>query len=192
MTPRRPQARRAPTAGPDVEAPGPGPAGADRELLEVYLGLYPKLVRSAAYLLGRSSPAEDAVQEAYVRVLSKRPTLRDPDRLGAYLRAAVVNVCRATDRRRRVADRYLTGPGRTGALAADTGIPPAEHSFARHELVVALAALPRRQREAVVLRHYAGFSEAETAAALGMPVGTVKSATSRALSNLAATLGEDR
>lgn len=206
-----PYAREAPSAGdelagppssrvgtqtPSAASPG-GPAGswptdADGQLLAVYLGLYPRLVRSAAYLLGGSAPAEDAVQEAYVRVLSKRPALRDPERLGAYLRAAVVNVCRATERRRKMAERYLAGHARARRAASDAEVLPADGAFARHELVVALRALPRRQREVVVLRHYAGFSEAETAAALGLPVGTVKSAASRGLRNLAETLGGER
>ena len=62
----------------------------------------------------------------------------------------------------------------------DTDLP------ARHDLVTALQRLPEMQRKTVVLRHWLGMSVAETAHDLGIPEGTVKSHTSRAL----AALGE--
>ena len=54
----------------------------------------------------------------------------------------------------------------------------------RQDVVAALARLPRGQRAVVVLRYYEDLTEAQTAAALGITVGTVKSQTSRALRNL--------
>ncbi len=54
----------------------------------------------------------------------------------------------------------------------------------RDDLVRALRSLPRRQREAVVMRHLLDFSESETATALKCSVGSVKSATSRGLVRL--------
>ena len=52
-------------------------------------------------------------------------------------------------------------------------------------------ALPRKQRAAVVLRYYEELTEAETAAVLGVSVGTVKSQTSRALAAMRARLADD-
>ena len=57
-------------------------------------------------------------------------------------------------------------------------------------LLRALRSLPPRQRAAVVLRHYDGLSEADTAEALGCAVGTVKSQTARGLAKLRDLLGE--
>jgi RNA polymerase sigma factor (sigma-70 family) len=56
-------------------------------------------------------------------------------------------------------------------------------------LWTALAGLPKRQRAMVVLRYYEDLSEAETAAVMGVSVGTVKSTTSRALTKLRDTSG---
>ena len=54
----------------------------------------------------------------------------------------------------------------------------------------AIATLPRRQREAVVLRYYADLSEAMTAEAMGVSVGSVKAYTSRGLARIGELLGE--
>lgn len=158
----------------------------------IYWNAYPSLVRLAAYLHpDGDAAAEDAVQEAYVRVLSKRPELGEPERLLAYLRVAVVNLCRGAGRRRGVVNRYLAGLGRSEAHRCDDHRdgPALDGPFTRHELVVALRSLPRRQQEVVVLRYYAGFSESETATTLGINPGTVKSSGARGLSALAKKLG---
>jgi RNA polymerase sigma factor (sigma-70 family) len=57
-------------------------------------------------------------------------------------------------------------------------------------MLQALARLPRRKRACVVLRYYLDLSEADTAAALGISVGTVKSQTSRALQRLRPLLAD--
>ena len=60
----------------------------------------------------------------------------------------------------------------------------------RRQVLSALARLPRRRREVLVLRYYLGLSEAEIAAVLGISAGTVKSTAARALAALARDLGE--
>jgi RNA polymerase sigma factor (sigma-70 family) len=60
----------------------------------------------------------------------------------------------------------------------------------RRQVLTALARLPRRRREVLVLRYYLGLSEAEIAAVLGISPGTVKSTAARALAALARDLGE--
>lgn len=165
----------------------------DGTFTDVYLDAYPGLVRLAAFLHPRPSAAEDAVQEAYVRVMARRPDLEEPERLLAYLRRAVVNLCRGAGRHRRVVDRYLAGPARSQAAtlrSVHSGDP--DVAFARHELVQALKDLPPRQREVVVLRYYAQLSEAETAQTLGVSVGTIKSSAARGLDSLAVKLGASR
>jgi RNA polymerase sigma factor (sigma-70 family) len=60
----------------------------------------------------------------------------------------------------------------------------------RRQVLDALASLPRRRREVLVLRYYLGLSEAEIAAVLGISPGTVKSTAARGLTTLARVLGE--
>jgi len=73
-------------------------------------------------------------------------------------------------------------------LAADSAESGALRNDQRRRMVALLAALPVRQRECVVLRHYAGLSEAETADLIGISVGSVKTHTHRALARLAEQL----
>jgi DNA-directed RNA polymerase specialized sigma24 family protein len=61
---------------------------------------------------------------------------------------------------------------------------PADAVGERHRIVAALAQLPRQQRAVVVWRYYLEMSEAETAAALNISVGTVKSHSARAMARL--------
>jgi RNA polymerase sigma factor (sigma-70 family) len=67
---------------------------------------------------------------------------------------------------------------------------PADLIADRDELIAALARLPERQREVLVLRFYADLSVIETAEAVGASEGTVKSSTSRALERMRELLGD--
>ena len=60
----------------------------------------------------------------------------------------------------------------------------------RRQVLAALAALPSRRREVLVLRYWLGLTEAEIAAVLGISTGTVKSTAARGLAALARELGE--
>jgi len=62
----------------------------------------------------------------------------------------------------------------------------------RRQVLAALAHLPARRREVLVLRYYAGLSEAEIASTLGISTGTVKSTAARGLAALARALKESR
>jgi RNA polymerase sigma factor (sigma-70 family) len=100
----------------------------------------------------------------------------------------VLNGCRSVLRRRAAARRV-------GAAHRDE--PPAKSaenevilSEDRRQVLAALARLPRRRRELLVLRYYLGLSEAEIAAVLGISPGTVKSTAARGLAALARDLGE--
>ena len=147
------------------------------------------LVKFAKVMLGDQSIAEDVVQDAFVGMYRKWASLRDKDKALGYLRASVLNGCRTAHRNRTRRDRVLL-------LISDAGgIVSAEESAlvgeANREVLAALRALPARQREAVVLRHYLGLTEEEAAQAMNIARGTVKSATSRGLSNLARILKEE-
>lgn len=149
------------------------------------------LVRLAALLVGDWPTAEDVVQDVFAALHARGDRLRPHGDPLAYARASVINGCRMTLRRRAVARRLggADGPPPAGSQAS------AEHEVIRSEdrrqVLVALAALPRRRREVLVLRYYFGLSEAEIAEVLKVRPGTVKSTAARGLAALAHTLGEE-
>lgn len=161
---------------------GPEPTAVGEDLVTaLYLAHYGALVRLAALLLDEPAACEDVVQEAYVRVWARPRQFRDPTSVLAYLRKTVLNQARSTLRRRLVASRRPPASP-TSAAAADVD---AIRAFASQAAVRAIGELPRRQREVVVLRYYAGLSEAETADTLGISAGSVKGYASRGLAALA-------
>lgn len=159
---------------------------ADEAVTHLFAAHYRPLVRLAVLLLADRGAAEEVVQDAYVRLHQHWRRLREPDRALAYLRTSVVNGARSALRRRGVAQRYL-----------DRAVPPPHAPSAEtgalgvleHERVLAaLAGLPARQREALVLRYYADLSEAEIAEVMGISRGAVKSHTARGVAALRETL----
>lgn len=160
---------------------------ADEDVLtSLYTAHYRGLVRLAAYLTGDRDNAEEVVQDAYVTVLGRWGGLRDPNRGEAYLRQAVVNLSRSRLRHRAVVERHAQ-PETPDAPSAEAG---ALSRLARTAVVEALAGLPRRQRESVVLRYYADLSVEQTAYAMGISSGSVKSHTARAMAALRPLLAE--
>jgi RNA polymerase sigma-70 factor (sigma-E family) len=161
---------------------------ADELLTTLYTTHYRELVRLAAFLTGDRDNAEEVVQDAYVSVHGSWRRLRELDKAEAYLRTAVVNASRSRLRRRQVAQRHRPEPQRDMASAESFAVEHAQ----REAVLEALRALPRRQREAVVLRYYGDLSEAQTAAAMGCSTGAVKSHTSRAMAALRPLLEDAR
>lgn len=155
-------------------------------LTVLYTSHYRGLVRLAAYLTGDRDNAEEIAQDAYVKVLGRWGGLRDASKGEAYLRQAVVNLSRSRVRHRGIVERRAPAPLPDGP-SAETG---ALSSLDRSAVVHALAGLPRRQREALVLRYYADLSEAQTAHAMGISAGSVKSHTSRGMAALRPLLEE--
>lgn len=152
------------------------------DMATLYAAHYRSLVRLAALLLDDASASEDVVQEAYVRVHGRH--LDDPNKALAYLRQTVVNLARSSLRRRLVARRLAPRPDR--ATVDDAAYATVE----RDALVTALRAIPRREREALVLRYVADLSEAQAAEVMGCAVGSVKGYTSRGLARLGTRLKE--
>lgn len=175
-----------PAAGP----PGDVPLLHGGSLEAAFDAHYRSLVRLASLLLDDVGTCEEVVQDAFVRVWQRGPTLRDPDRLPAYLRSAVLNGARSALRRRGVRRRHLRsadGPGRAPAaeVVAMAGDPD-------DAVLRALRALPDRQREVLVLRYYLDLPEAEIAATLGISAGSVKTHAHRGLRALAEALEDPR
>ena len=147
-----------------------------------------ELVRVAAFILGDRGAAEDVVQDVFVRVHQRADPLDgDPQ---YYLRSAVINGCRTTLRRWRVVRRHAEQQGQQSSCPPLTTEEAALLDEDRRRILAALANLPRRRREVLVLRFYLEMSEAEIADTLGISPGTVKSTAARGLAALARQLGE--
>jgi RNA polymerase sigma-70 factor (sigma-E family) len=156
-------------------------ADRDATLSELHRAHYRSLVRLACILLDERGAGEEAVQEAFVRVYDAWDRIDDPL---TYLRATVMNLARSRMRRRLVA-RRRTEPIVRPAMSAEEHVVLLADQQA---VLEAVRALPRRQRECIVLRYYLELSEAEIAATLGISPGSVKSHSHRGIAALATRL----
>jgi len=160
------------------------------------------LVRLAVVVTGDRGAAEDIVQDAFLGLYRRWDRLPDMTAPLAYLRVSVMNGCRTLLRRRsRLGLRSGGGFGgdldetdRDGHGGPAGLAESAEASVLLGEeqrmVAAALWKLPRRQREAVVLRYYLDLSIEEAAQVMGVSAGTVKSATHRGLAAVGRTLKE--
>jgi RNA polymerase sigma factor (sigma-70 family) len=170
--------------GPDTGSPVVQPSDAvATDVSALFRARYPDMVRLAD-LLGADDP-EDIAQEAFARLIRKHGSLRNPDAALAYVRASVCNLTRNRHRHLRVV-RLRTPAGRHEDSSEQAVMLREDH----REVLAALAGLPPRRREAIVLRYWLDLSEREIAAAMGVSPGTVKSNVSRGLAALAQALGD--
>ncbi len=153
------------------------------DLEAVYRAEYRSLVRLAALLVDDVGTCEELVQDAFVKVWRRGPALRDPARLPAYLRSAVLNGARSHLRHEGVARRHLESV-RVPVEGADASALAGEEA----RVLAALRSLPDRQREVLALRYYLDLPEAEIAATLGISAGSVKTHAHRGLATLATRL----
>lgn len=135
-----------------------------------------RLLRLAWLLTGSASSAEDLVQETFERVYVAWPRI-EAGGTHNYARRILVNL--HTDSHRRRWRENLTPE--VPELGRDDR---SDQVALADQLTAALAQLPVRERQCVVLRHHVDLSERETADALNISTGTVKSSTSRGLARL--------
>ncbi|WP_207782599.1 SigE family RNA polymerase sigma factor [Phytoactinopolyspora limicola] len=153
---------------------------ADAAITDLYAAHYAGLVRLATLLLRNESMAEEIVQDAFVSLHRRWHKLRDPQKALGYLRTSVVHGTRSAQRRHKVAERNRPDPQPDSPSAEQAVLAGA----AGEAVVEALRALPRRQRETLVLRYYGGLSESEIATAMKISNGAVKSHASRGIAAL--------
>jgi RNA polymerase sigma factor (sigma-70 family) len=134
----------------------------------VYASAYRELLRVAYVLTGSGPVAEDVVHDVFAKVGPRIATLDDPV---PYLRVAVVNRCRSLHRH--TVRAPLPEPARDVEL-----------DVALADLRDALAALPIRQRTAIVLRYLCDLDDAEIASILNCRRATVRSHVKRGLAQL--------
>lgn len=136
------------------------------------------LVRAAVFLGASPADAEDLAQTTLVRCYSGWDKVSGADNRDAYVYTMLVNALRDVRRTRWWRSRVdLNREATVEDRSEATAIADAVHR--------ALAGLSKVNREVVVLRYFVQLSEAQTAAVLGIPTGTVKSRLSRALASLA-------
>jgi RNA polymerase sigma-70 factor (ECF subfamily) len=166
----------------------------------------PRLLSLAVRLLGDRSEAEDVAQEAFVRIWKQAPHWREGEaRFDTWLHRVAMNLCYDRLRsRRETLDADLQDARsieavsaaqavHAGGAADDAGLPPTPEAAleARQDgarVRAALASLPSRQREALVLTYYQELSNAQTAALMGIGIEALESLLARARRSLRAQL----
>jgi RNA polymerase sigma-70 factor (sigma-E family) len=141
----------------------------------------PVLLRTARSLTANPCDAEDLLQTALTKTYLAWEHIQDHRALDGYVRKALLNTRTSQWRKRRV-DEFACDE--LPEPEPYEGPDPAETQALRDAMWRAILRLPERQRAMVVLRYYEDLSEVQTAAVMGVSVGTVKSAVSRALVKL--------
>ena len=157
---------------------------AERAVTALYDQHYSSLVRQAWLLTQDAAAAEAIVQDSFTALHASWWRLRDSERALGYLRQCVLNRSRSVRPRRSGTGRDAAGPA-AGSQATGHTATGAPESPA---VILALRTLPARQREAVVMRYYAGLSEAEIAEIMRIGERAVRQHTERALASLRAVL----
>ncbi len=152
---------------------GEAARGATATLEALYRAEFAAFVGLARWIVSDRRLAEELVNDTFVRLLERPPTLTDETNLRAYVRTAIVNRSRSRIRRLVLERRHAS----TTDHRTDGPPEPEEVALVR----AAIAALPRRQREVVVLRFHADLSVAAIAATLGIGEGSVKTHLHRAM-----------
>ncbi len=146
-----------------------------------------RLDAAARLILRDPEQARDAVQEALIRAWRDLRGLRDPDRFEPWLHRLLVRACLdEARRRRRHAIEVELEPVHADRLGGDD--TPERHFILRDELERGFRRLDPEARAAIVLHYYLDLPVPDTAAALGVPLGTAKSRIHRAVEQLRAAL----
>lgn len=186
--PARPAAAGAHPLDPDADLVRRVGLGDDLAIRALTARKLPRLTALATRILGDACEAEDVAQESLIRAWRQAPTWRFGEaRFDTWLHRVAVNLCRDRLRRRR--------PGGAEDLDAlvDPGPAPDRGLEARDvgdRVAAAMAALPPRQREALVLCHYQELGNIEAAAVLDVSVEALESLLSRGRRALRAALAD--
>ena len=156
---------------------------------ELYRSQGPRMKSVAFNILGNTTDAEDAVQEAFLRVYRARAGFKGTARLSTWMFRILVNACHdiGRQRRRRADETELPAEDQLAGFTAPAGDAPL-----RVALEKAVASLRPRHREVFVLFEVEGFLHREIAEILDIPEGTSKSLLFEAKHELQSALGETR
>lgn len=172
--------------GDSKEHPRPVRAGDDT--YTAYVSAKEQWLRRIAYLLCQDwHRADDLVQVSFTKLYVRWQRVERLENLDGYLRKVLLNTFLAEQRTSWWQRVVPTARGREGQDAEATSVADLEAAI---DLSTAMAALPARQRAAIVLRHYCDLSVEQTAELLSCSTGTVKSTTSRGLAALRVSLAD--
>ena len=143
-----------------------------------------RLYAIARLILRDDDRAHDATQEALIGAWRDIKGLRDPDKFEPWIRRLLVNACYREARKEK---RRLRAESQVRLIDADTA-DPARLTADRDELERVFMTLRPEQRALIVLHYYLGLPMQETALAMSLPVGTVKSRLNRTKTQMRATL----
>ena len=133
----------------------------------------PRVERLARHLLRDPEDSRDAAQDALAKLCARLPQFRGESQFSTWLHRLVVNTCRdAAERRKARAHDAL--PDELGITADHDPAHDARISELRRELCDSLAGIASAQAQVIVLRDALGYTFAEIASAVGIPVGTAK------------------
>jgi RNA polymerase sigma-70 factor (ECF subfamily) len=166
---------------------GRGDPRAVRQLLDRRL---PRIVALARRMLNDAGEAEDVAQETFLRAWKQARSWRPGGaRFDTWLHRVALNICR--DRLRRRRDVVMAEPPERAdpGPAPDAGVLGREVS---QRVEAALAALPARQREAIVLCHHQGLGNIEAAALMQVSVEALEGLLGRGRRALKAALADLR
>ena len=139
-----------------------------------------RLYRAAYLYLGSEADALEAVDEAVYQALRNLKKLRQSEYFETWLTRILINECHKELRRRK---RFAPEEAMADAAAPE--------EFDHLPLKEAIARLPEELRSVIILRYFAGFTQAETAQSLDIPQGTAATRQRRALELLRLELGEE-
>lgn len=143
------------------------------EFKERFLPMHRKLYKEAYLLLGNEDDAKDMVQDAYMKMWTRRDTLAKVDNPGAYCASLVRNMC--LDRHRAASIDIIDKPPEELSVAAPADASLAiERSETRQMLSRCLARLPARQQQVVRLRDVGGCSMQEIEQATGLSAVNIR------------------
>ncbi|MFJ3486092.1 RNA polymerase sigma factor [Pseudomonas sp. NPDC090202] len=161
---------------------GNNEADAVREMVTRKL---PRLLALAGRLLGDAEEARDVAQDSFLRIWKIAASWRSgPARFDTWLHQVTLNLCRDRLRKRKI---LALDDGSQALTIVDEAPPPEallQAEAQRKEMDAALAALPDRQREAIVLQYYQDLSNIEAAALMQISVEALESLLARARRNL--------
>ena len=172
----------------DASVPLRAKRGEEQAFIEIVEFYYPRCLRFARNMLSDSQDAEEAVQDAFVRVYDSFPRFREDARFDPWLFRILANRCRtllSRNRRHRALIEY-------GEIPL-TAVAPEEEEYGAdwaEEVRVVLDSLPAEQREAFLLRHVEDLSYEDIAALTGVRLSALRMRVKRACDVLRARLTE--
>ncbi|MDR1027960.1 MAG: sigma-70 family RNA polymerase sigma factor [Clostridiales Family XIII bacterium] len=133
---------------------------------------------------GNRCDAQDAAQEALIRICLNIGSLKDPGYFNGWAHKIVLNTCREVQRKRYVSEgRYEAEAREIDLIETDRDVIPhahAEDADGREAILRIVAGLPAKRREAILMYYYDGMSHAEIAEAMGVSQSTVSTNIMRA------------